>query len=152
MSRIDVSYGLPRAGLPAAITLRRFAEAALRDRRDDAEFSIRIVDAEEAQTLNRDYRDRDYATNVLSFPAELPPGVPIPLIGDLVLCAPVIAREAAEQGKPLAHHYAHMVVHGVLHLLGFDHQQDAEAERMEATEREILARLAVADPYAVERA
>ena len=151
MSRVDISYGLPRAGLPAATSLRGFAEAALKGRREDGELSIRVVDSDEGQALNRDYRGRDYATNVLSFPAELPPGVPLPVLGDLVLCAPVIAREASEQGKALKHHYAHMVVHGVLHLLGYDHTQDAEAEAMEAIERAILARLGIPDPYAGER-
>jgi probable rRNA maturation factor len=151
MSRVDISYGLPRAGLPAATSLRGFAEAALKGRREDGELSIRVVDSDEGQALNRDYRGRDYATNVLSFPAELPPGVPLPILGDLVLCAPVIAREASEQGKALKHHYAHMVVHGVLHLLGYDHTQDAEAEAMEAIERAILASLGMPDPYAGER-
>lgn len=148
MSRIDISYGLPRAGLPAAGTLRAYAEAALAGRRKDGELSVRIVDADEGRALNRDYRDKDYATNVLSFPAELPPGVPLPILGDLVLCAPVIAREAEEQGKPLKHHYAHMLVHGVLHLLGHDHMDEAEAEAMEAIEREVLAGLGIPDPYA----
>ncbi len=148
MSRIDISYGLPRAGLPAAGTLRAYAEAALAGRREDGELSVRIVDAEEGRALNRDYRDKDYATNVLSFPAELPAGVPLPILGDLVLCAPVIAREAEEQGKPLKHHYAHMLVHGVLHLLGHDHMDEAEAEAMEAIEREVLAGLGIPDPYA----
>lgn len=148
MSRIDISYGLPRAGLPAAGTLRAYAEAALAGRREDGELSLRIVDAEEGRALNRDYRDKDYATNVLSFPAELPAGVPLPILGDLVLCAPVIAREAEEQGKPLKHHYAHMLVHGVLHLLGHDHMDEAEAEAMEAIEREVLAGLGIPDPYA----
>jgi probable rRNA maturation factor len=148
MSRIDISYGLPRSGLPAASTLRAYAEAALAGRREDGELSVRIVDTDEGRALNRDYRDKDYATNVLSFPAELPPGVPLPILGDLVLCAPVIAREAQEQGKPLKHHYAHMLVHGVLHLLGYDHMDEAEAEAMEAIEREVLAGLGVPDPYA----
>jgi probable rRNA maturation factor len=148
MSRVDISYGLPRAGLPAAGTLRAYAEAALSGRHEDAELSIRVVDAEEGRALNRDYREKDYATNVLSFPAELPPGVPLPILGDLVLCAPVIAREAIDQGKPLKHHYAHMVVHGVLHLLGHDHMDEAEAEAMEAIEREVLAGLGIPDPYA----
>jgi probable rRNA maturation factor len=148
MSRIDVSYGLPRAGLPAAGTLRAYAEAALAGRREDGELSVRLVDADEGRALNRDYRDKDYATNVLSFAAELPPGVPLPILGDLVLCAPVIAREAEEQGKPLKHHYAHMLVHGVLHLLGHDHMDEAEAEAMEAIEREVLAGLGIPDPYA----
>ncbi|MFN7784098.1 MAG: rRNA maturation RNase YbeY [Lysobacterales bacterium] len=148
MSRIDVSYGLPRAGLPAAGTLRAYAEAALAGRREDGELSVRLVDADEGRALNRDYRDKDYATNVLSFAAELPPGVPLPILGDLVLCAPVIAREAEEQGKPLKHHYAHMLVHGVLHLLGHDHMDEAEAEAMEAIEREVLEGLGIPDPYA----
>lgn len=148
MSRIDISYGLPRAGLPAAATLRAYAEAALAGRREDGELSVRIVDADEGRALNRDYRDKDYATNVLSFSAELPPGVPLPILGDLVLCAPVVAREAEEQGKPLKHHYAHMLVHGVLHLLGHDHMDEAEAEAMETIEREVLAGLGIPDPYA----
>ncbi|ODU48187.1 rRNA maturation RNase YbeY [uncultured Aquimonas sp.] len=148
MSRIDISYGLSRAGLPAAATLRAYAEAALAGRREDGELSVRIVDADEGRALNRDYRDKDYATNVLSFPAELPPGVPLPILGDLVLCAPVVAREAEEQGKPLKHHYAHMLVHGVLHLLGHDHMDEAEAEAMETIEREVLAGLGIPDPYA----
>ena len=147
MSRIDISYGLPRAGLPAAGTLRAYAEAALAGRREDGELSVRIVGADEGRALNRDYREKDYATNVLSFPAELPPGVPLPILGDLVLCAPVIAREAIDQGKPLKHHYAHMLVHGVLHLLGHDHMDEAEAEAMEAIEREVLAGLGIPDPY-----
>ncbi len=97
--------------------------------------------------LNRRYRDRDYATNVLSFPAELPAGLQLPLLGDIVICAPVVAREAGEQGKKLRNHYAHLTVHGVLHLLGHEHQHDTEAERMEKLERSILARLGIADPY-----
>jgi probable rRNA maturation factor len=94
------------------------------------------------------YRKRDYATNVLSFPADLPEGVSLPLIGDLVICAPVVAREAIEQRKVLRDHYAHMTIHGTLHLLGHDHENDADAERMEALERDILAGFSVADPYA----
>ena len=145
--RIDVGYGLPRSGVPAATSLRQFAAAALRGRRESAELAIRIVDGEEGRDLNARFRGRDYPTNVLSFPAELPPGVDLPLLGDIVLCAPVIAREAAEQSKPLRAHYAHMVVHGVLHLLGFDHVDSAEAEAMEAEEVGILAGLGIADPY-----
>ena len=145
---LSVGYGLPRRGLPAPASFRRWAEAALLGKKREAELSLRLVDADEGQALNRDYRGKDYATNVLSFPAELPPGLKLPLLGDLVLCAPVVAREAAEQGKPLAAHYAHLTVHGVLHLLGYDHMAEAEAERMEAEERRILAGLGIADPYA----
>lgn len=151
--RLDVAvlYAVPRAGVPAANSFRRWVAATLAGRIREADLAIRIVGEDEGRTLNRHYRGRDYATNVLSFPAELPeglpPGVRLPLLGDLVLCAPVIAREAAEQGKPLAAHYAHMTVHGTLHLLGWDHGNDKDAEAMEQLEREILAELGIADPY-----
>lgn len=146
---VHLGYAVPRRGVPAPASFRRWVAAALRGagRRRAAELSIRIVDAAEGRALNRDYRGRDYATNVLSFPAELPPGVHLPLIGDLAICAPVVAREAAEQGKAVREHYAHLTVHGVLHLLGHDHVEDAQAERMEALETRILAGLGIADPY-----
>lgn len=147
---VHVGYALPRQGLPAAVSLRRWVAAALAGarRRKPAELSIRVVDADEGRALNRHYRGKDYATNVLSFAAELPPGIDLPLLGDLVICAPVVAREAAEQGKPERNHWAHLTVHGVLHLLGHDHIADADAERMEALERRILAKLGMPDPYA----
>ncbi|SFH77026.1 rRNA maturation RNase YbeY [Modicisalibacter xianhensis] len=115
----------------------------------NTEVTIRLVDCEESRALNRDYRGKDKPTNVLSFPFEMPPGVEAaPLLGDLIVCHAVVACEAQEQHKPLAHHYAHMVVHGTLHLLGYDHIEDAEAEEMEALEREILSDFGIADPYA----
>lgn len=144
---VGVSYGLPRKGLPSAASFRKWAAAAADGRIRRADLAIRLVDEKEGRALNRHYRGKDYATNVLSFPAELPEGVDLPLLGDLVLCAPVVAREAAEQGKPLAAHYAHLTVHGVLHLLGMDHEDEREAEAMEAIEREILAELGLPDPY-----
>ncbi len=147
-STIHVSYGLPRKGLPSAASVRRWASAALAGHRRAAELSVRFVDSAEGRALNRDYRGKDYATNVLSFPIELPAGVRSPLLGDLVICAPVVALEAISQDKPLPHHYAHLVVHGCLHLLGLDHENDAEAEAMEARERRILAGLGIPDPYA----
>jgi probable rRNA maturation factor len=111
----------------------------------DAEITVRIVDAEEGQALNRDYRQKDYATNVLTFDYETEPLV----MADLVLCAPVVAREAAELGKPLAEHYAHLLVHGTLHAQGWDHEtSEADAQAMEARETEILAGLGQPDPYA----
>lgn len=148
--RLAVGYAMPRNGLPSSASFHRWAQAALRGakRRKPVELAIRIVDTEEGRALNRDYRGKDYATNVLSFPAELPPGVQLPLIGDLAICAPVVLREAAEQGKPPRDHWAHLTVHGVLHLLGYDHIDDREAEAMETLEIRILAGLGIADPYA----
>lgn len=144
---VGVSYALPRKGLPAAVSFRRWVAAALAGRIREADLAIRVVDAREGRALNRHYRGKDYATNVLSFPAELPDGVTLPLLGDIVLCAPVVAREAREQGKPLGEHYAHLTVHGVLHLLGWNHEDTREAECMERLEREILAGLGIDDPY-----
>ncbi len=117
--------------------------------------TIRAVDADEQQALNRDFRGRDYATNVLSFPLddlapEAADDLDAPYWGDLAVCAPVVAREAEEQGKALPGHWCHMIVHGVLHLAGFDHERDDEAERMEATERRIVVALGFDDPYASE--
>jgi probable rRNA maturation factor len=147
---LSVGYALPRAGLPAPASFRRWVEAALRGakRRKAAEVSIRIVGADEGLALNRDYRGKDYATNVLSFPVELPPGVTAALIGDLALCAPVVLREAREQHKNPRDHWAHLTVHGVLHLLGHDHIDETEAIVMETLETRILAGLGIGDPYA----
>jgi probable rRNA maturation factor len=147
-----VNYATDRAGLPAAVSFRKWVAAALASRIREADVAIRIVGTREGRALNRHYRGKDYATNVLSFPADvealgLPKGVKLPLLGDVVLCAPVVAREAREQKKPLGAHYAHLTVHGVLHLLGWDHQDEREAECMEALEREILSGLGIADPY-----
>ena len=119
----------------------RWLKAALEG---DAELAVRIVDAEEGQALNRDYRQKDYATNVLTFDYAVEPVV----MADLILCAPVIEREATEQGKPLEAHYAHMLVHGALHAQGWDHLEEDEAQAMEAREREIMTALGFADPYA----
>ena len=154
--RLDVAvgYATPRAGIPAAVSFRKWVSAALAGRIREADLAIRIVGSKEGRSLNHHYRGKDYATNVLSFPAELPEGLPkgvkLPLLGDLVLCAPVVAKEAAAQGKPVAAHYAHLTVHGVLHLLGWNHEDTREAECMEQLEREILAGLGLPDPY-IER-
>ncbi len=156
--RLDVvvNYAVPRAGVPAAVSFRRWVAAALAGRIREADLAIRLVGSREGRALNRHYRGKDYATNVLSFPAtlpeeiKLPKGVTMPLLGDIVLCVPVVVREAREQKKPFAAHYAHLTVHGVLHLLGWDHQDDREAECMEQLEREILAELGVEDPYRLD--
>lgn len=118
----------------------RWIKAALEG---DAEIAVRLVDAEEGQALNRDFRQKDYATNVLTFDYAQEPVV----MADLVICAPVIEREALEQGKTLEAHYAHMLVHGTLHAQGWDHEDAEEADAMEARERAILAALGFADPY-----
>jgi probable rRNA maturation factor len=145
---VSVSYGLPRLGLPGPSSFKKWAAAAVEGRILKGDLAIRVVDTKEACSLNRHYRGKDYATNVLSFPADLPPEMQVPLLGDLVICAPVVAKEAAEQGKSLAAHYAHLTIHGVLHLLGLDHEDEREAEAMELIERELLAELGYADPYA----
>lgn len=146
---VHLGYSLPRRGLPASASFRRWIAAALAGagRNEATELSILLVDTDEGRELNHQYRDKDYATNVLSFPVELPDGIQTPLIGDLVICAPVVAREATEQGKPERHHWAHLTAHGILHLLGYDHIVDSEAEAMEALERKILATLDIPDPY-----
>ena len=146
---LSVQRSLKRAEsvhAPYAVALRRWAKAALRER--DVEATVRLVGAEEGQALNRDYRGRDYATNVLTFVYGEMPGMPeIPLCGDIVLCVPVVMREAEEQGKSLEAHFAHLMVHGMLHLQGFDHEEPAEAETMEALEVAILAGLGYGNPY-----
>lgn len=141
MSGIHIQRLVPSKGIPSARSLRTWAGAARG--RKKGEITLRIVDAAEGRTLNRDWRGRDYATNVLSFPMQEPD-----YLGDIAICAEVVAREAIEQKKTPRAHWAHMVVHGVLHLMGHDHIADDEAERMEALERRLLARLGFTDPYA----
>lgn len=140
--RLDLSlqYACNRKGLPLRVDFVRWARAALAG---GGQITIRLVDAEEGRVLNNDYRGKDYATNVLSFPYDTEPVV----TGDLVICPAVVAREAAEQNKPLAAHYAHLTVHGMLHLQGRDHETDEDAQAMEDEEREILAALGYPDPY-----
>ena len=127
--------------LPSRHMFRRWIRAALRV---DTALTIRIVDEEEGRLLNAGYRGKDYATNVLTFPLTEDPY----LMGDIVMCAPVVAKEAADQGKSILAHYAHMTVHGVLHLHGYDHEIEAQAELMEAIEKTVLSKLGFANPYA----
>lgn len=148
MAELDIQVASEQPNLPSTSEFQLWAEAALAGRKDDAELTIRIVDTEESQTLNHQYRGKDKPTNVLSFPFEAPQNIPdFPLIGDLVICASVVAQEAEEQGKPLIHHWAHMVIHGILHLLGYDHIEEVEAEEMESLEINILSQLEIPDPY-----
>lgn len=143
---VDIQRASEAPGQPDDESFIRWAGLALRDK-PGHELTIRLVDEEESQSLNRDYRDRDYPTNVLSFPADLPPELNIPLLGDLVVCVQVVQREAAEQQKSAESHWAHMVIHGCLHLLGYDHIDDAQAEEMEGIERRLMAELGFSDPY-----
>lgn len=154
-SSIDIQVAAETADIPEAAELRAWAEVALASVDADADvgLTVRVVDEPEGRTLNCEFRGRDYATNVLSFPfADLPAEalaaeLEAPYLGDLAICEPVVRREAAEQGKGARAHWAHMVVHGVLHLVGHDHQQEHEAMNMEAHERRILAGLGISDPY-----
>ena len=135
------------AYLPSEAQLQAWLDGTILGFQQEAEVTVRLVDEAESRELNHGYRGKDSPTNVLSFPFEAPPGLELPLLGDLVICRQVVEREAAEQNKPLEAHWAHMVVHGSLHLLGYDHIEDEEAEEMEALEREIMAELGFADPY-----
>ena len=138
-------------GLPTLEQIEQWATAAVQPESDDVEMTVRIVDEAESQTLNRTYRAKDRPTNVLSFPFECPTEVSLPLLGDLVICRQVVEYEAAEQEKALMAHWAHMVVHGSLHLLGYDHIDDTEAEEMESLETKIMQGLGFVDPYLVEK-
>jgi probable rRNA maturation factor len=139
---LAVQFASEADELPSRAQIRRWVAAALEH---PAEITVRIVDAEEAQALNQDYRHKGYVPNVLTFEyGEISPGV---LGGDVVICAPVVEREAREQGKPLKDHYAHMTVHGVLHLQGYDHLEPAEADIMESREAVILKRFRIPNPY-----
>ena len=145
----DLYIEIDRAidALPTDAQFKDWALATLEGRKDEAELYIRIVDETESQDLNSTYRNKAKPTNVLSFVADLPAGVDVPILGDLAICAPVVQREAVEQNKEELAHWAHMVVHGVLHLLGFDHIDDDEAEEMEALEVQILNKLGYNNPY-----
>jgi len=153
---LDFENACPHVVVPAEADFARWAALAAAKAHGGnttrpVTLGIRIVDEQESAQLNHDYRGKDYATNVLSFSHELPDFMLNALeeypLGDLAICAPVVLREAAQQGKPAADHWAHMVIHGVLHLLGHDHEDDAAAETMEALERILLKDLGIADPY-----
>ena len=137
--------------LPDDDHFQLWVETALEGRSIGGNLTIRIVDELEAQRFNRDYRSRDYPTNILSFPAELPEGLPAEVrqsqLGDLLICAPVVTREANAQLRAVNDHWAHLTIHGVLHLLGYDHQQSIDAGIMESEETAMLAKLGISDPY-----
>ena len=147
---LDLQLASTADNLPTEPQVQQWLEAAILPFQAEAEVTVRIVDDAESQQLNFDYRSKDKPTNVLSFPFQCPPGIELPLLGDLVICAPVVAAEAAEQHKSLQAHWAHMVVHGCLHLLGFDHINDDDAEQMEAEEVTILQQLGITNPYLLD--
>lgn len=147
MIELDLQIATDAPDLPSEETIRHWVETALAGRRDEAQLTIRITGEAEIQSLNATYRGKDKPTNVLSFPFEAPPGVDLPLLGDIIICAQVVEAEAEEQGKPPEAHWAHMVVHGILHLLGYDHIEEADADVMEGLEIELLTGLGYADPY-----
>ncbi|OED48645.1 rRNA maturation RNase YbeY [Endozoicomonas sp. (ex Bugula neritina AB1)] len=144
---IDIQIASTSSSLPDTEDFQRWAEAAVGGHRTEAEISLLIVDAEEGAELNQQWRHKQGPTNVLSFPSDLPAELELPLLGDLVVCAPVVEREASVQNKTLQAHWAHMIVHGTLHLLGYDHIEDNNAEEMEALETVIIQNLGFPDPY-----
>ena len=138
-------------GLPTEQDIQQWVDKTIPQFQENAELTIRIVDTEESHQLNHEYRGKDKPTNVLSFPFEAPPGIELDLLGDLIICRQVVEKEAEEQNKPLLAHWAHMVVHGSLHLLGYDHIEDDEAEEMESLETEIMQAMGYEDPYILEK-
>lgn len=144
---VEVQYACSHSEVPCRQDFVIWIRAALVEYSESTEVVIRIVDEQESARLNAAYRRVPGPTNVLSFPFESPPSLDVPLLGDLAICAPVVVREARLQGKPVLSHWAHMVVHGVLHLLGYDHQNEEDAKQMEALETQILSGLGYPDPY-----
>jgi len=149
MITVDIQYAIDNKELPKHTQFQQWAEAVLLRYNKPFEITIRIVDVQESRTLNNTYRHKDKPTNVLSFPFDVPEGVELDLLGDLVICADVVSEEAKIQNKSIEAHWAHMIIHGCLHLLGFDHISDDEAEEMEALEIDILKNLGFNNPYEI---
>ena len=147
---VDIQMASASEEAPDPQSIERWVGAAIGNQRESTELSIRIVDADEGQILNEQFRGSTGATNVLSFPFENESPEPLPLIGDIVICAPVVLKEASEQNKTLNAHWAHMIIHGVLHLLGYDHQNENDANLMESLETEIMQGLGFPPPYSCQ--
>ena len=150
MNLVEIQTIHPSPGQPTETQIQLWVDTALTDYPDDTEIVVRIVDAKESTELNEIYRLKSGPTNILSFPVEIPEEIELNLLGDLVICAPVLEKEALDQNKALQDHWAHIVIHGVLHLLGYDHIEDDEAELMEAKEITILSHLGIKNPYIQE--
>ena len=151
MVRVDVQYALSDQVLCQAVPtedqFKAWASAIDATKRTDEDVVIRVVDEAEIAALNSKYRKKTQSTNVLAFPAEIPAGTDLPFIGDIVICAPIVAKQAAEQGKSLDSHWAHLTLHGILHLQGYDHTDDAEAKIMENLEVQLMNKLGFSNPY-----
>jgi len=147
MIDLDLQIACEPQNLPTQQQFEQWLAAVLNTRKPQSEVTIRLVERDESQSLNSEYRGKDKPTNVLSFEFDAPPMIDLPLLGDLVICKDIIEQEAKEQQKALNDHWAHMVVHGTLHLLGYDHIISQEADVMESLEKEILAILGIDDPY-----
>lgn len=146
--RVNLQLACDSADIPAAADFERWATAGLQQ--PQGELSIRVVGRPESQALNKQYRHKDKPTNVLSFPFEAPAHVPSHYLGDLIICAPVVLEEADVQKKTSASHWAHMVIHGLLHLQGYDHENDQDAAIMEQLEQQIMHKLGYSDPYSMD--
>ena len=147
MVHVDVMNNSSSLMSPNQHDIKKWVEMSVGLHRSKAEVSLLIVDEKEGAELNRQWRGKEGPTNVLSFPSDLPPELKLPLLGDIIICAPVVEREAKEQKKSIDAHWAHMIVHGTLHLLGYDHVDDNEADKMESLEEEILSKIGYPDPY-----
>ena len=147
MNQLELQIATTATNLPSSAQFQTWIDASLADQSHVFEVVIRLVDEAESAQLNQEYRGKTGATNILSFEFEVPEGVPLNLLGDLVICAPLVEKEAAEQHKSVEHHWAHLVIHGVLHLRGYDHIDESEAEEMEVKEIEILQQLHISNPY-----
>jgi probable rRNA maturation factor len=147
MNKIEIQTIFESTGQPDQEQIQGWIDTALADLNQDTEIVVRVVDEQESARLNEQYRHKQGPTNILSFPVEVPEGIELNLLGDLVICASVLEKEAEEQRKLLTHHWAHIVVHGVLHLLGYDHIDETEAELMESKEITILKKLKINNPY-----
>lgn len=150
MNYLDIQIATEATEIPSAELFQLWVDAALTVTDSDTELTIRLVDEKESADLNQQYRHKSGPTNILSFPFDPPPGMDMELLGDLVVCVPVIQQEAINQNKLINHHWAHIIIHGVLHLLGYDHIEEQDAEEMEALEIEILHTLNIANPYLEE--
>jgi probable rRNA maturation factor len=147
MNDIEIQTVFSSPEQPSAEQIQLWVDTALADIEHDTEIVVRIVDEQESAELNQQYRHKQGATNILSFPVEIPEGIDLNLLGDLVICAPVLAKEAHQQNKSIEHHWAHILIHGVLHLLGYDHLDDEQAEEMENKEIALLQKLNIPNPY-----